>query len=41
MNLENNGERMDIDFYYQDYETHILKGNEGKKDFIVCIARKI
>jgi 2-polyprenyl-3-methyl-5-hydroxy-6-metoxy-1,4-benzoquinol methylase len=27
--------------YYQDYETHILKGDEGKKDFIVCVARKI
>ena len=28
-------------FYYQDYETHDFKTGGDKKDFIICVAKKI
>jgi len=27
--------------YYQDYDTHTLKNNEGVKTFIICVTKKI
>ncbi len=28
-------------FYYQDYQTHHIQAHPGKKDFVVCVAKKV